>query len=128
MPDPAADVIQVLVVDDSHLMVRFLCELLESQPGIRVIGAAQSGLQAIEQVETLLPDLVLLDLQMPGMNGLAVLQHLRERFPGIKVVIITSHSDPAVREACLAHGAHGFLAKLGLPQFLPAEIQRLFQT
>lgn len=118
--------LRVFVVDDSPLSVQTICSFLETQENVAVVGTASNGRQALERVEALRPDLVLMDIQMPEMNGLEVTVRLRRDFLTTRVVIVTVHDSPAVRFTARASGAHGFVDKNRLCQELPAEIQRLF--
>ncbi len=118
--------IRTLVVDDSPNARHAICYFLETQDKIEIVGIASDGRQAIDQVEALRPDLVLMDMQMPEMNGLEATSQLRKRFPDIKVVIVTLYDSPESRTACRDSGAHGFVAKNRLHQDLPDEIHRIF--
>ncbi len=118
--------IQILVVDDSPLALQTTCSFLETQPTIEIVGTARDGRQALEQVETLRPDLVLMDIQMPEMNGLEATRQLRSHSPGTRVILVTSHDTQEARSAALASGAHGFVPKDRLHKELAAEIRRFF--
>jgi len=101
-----------------------LCEFLETLGPIKVVGTASDGRQAIERVDALEPDLVLLDYQMPETSGLEALLTLRRRHPQVRVIVVTVHDTPEVREACLACGADGFVSKTRVYSELPGEIRR----
>lgn len=120
--------IRTLVVDDSPAAVRAICSFLETQNAIEIVGTAPGGRQAIEQAETLLPDLVLLDLQMPEMNGLQVTQRLSQISPTPRVIIVTVMDSESAKEACLSSGVHGFVLKNRLYQDLPPAIRAVFPS
>jgi two-component system NarL family response regulator len=120
--------IRTLVVDDSPRARHAVCYFLETQKNIELVGTAPNGREALEQVDALRPDLVLMDIQMPEMNGLETTQQLRQRFPSTRVIMITLHDGPGVGSKCHDSGAHGFVAKSRLPQKLPAEISRVFRN
>ncbi len=88
--------IRTLVVDDSPRARHAVCYFLETQKEIQVVGTAPDGRQALEQIETLRPDLVLMNIQMPEMNGWETTEHLRARFPKTRVIMITLHDGPEV--------------------------------
>jgi HlyD family secretion protein len=120
--------IRTLVVDDSPNARHAICYFLETQENIEIVGVAGDGQQALAQVEALQPDLVLMDMQMPEMNGLEATTQLRKLFPDIRVIIVTLYDSPESRTACRDSGAHGFVAKNRLHQDLPEEIQRIFSS
>jgi two-component system, NarL family, nitrate/nitrite response regulator NarL len=120
--------VRTLVVDDSPVTVRAICSFLETQDRIEIVGTASGGRQAVEQAEILHPDLVLLDLQMPEMNGLEVTQRLSQISPASRVIIVTVLDSESTKEACLASGGHGFVLKNRLYQDLPAAIHAVFPS
>ena len=118
--------IRTLVVDDSPLSIRTICSFLETEETIEVVGTAQGGHQALEQVDALRPDLVLLDFHMPGMNGLEVTDRLVQVSPGTRIVIVTGDDRREVRRAFQAHGAHGFVSKGRIYRELAVTIRDVF--
>jgi DNA-binding NarL/FixJ family response regulator len=103
--------IGVLLVDD-HLVVRQgLRAFLEVQDDIRVVGEAGDGAQALELIDELQPDVVLLDLQMPGMDGVAVLHAMRERGDSARVLVVTSFTQPEAVLPAMRGGAAGYVYK-----------------
>jgi DNA-binding NarL/FixJ family response regulator len=115
--------IRVLVVDD-HPMVRTgLASLLNNAADIEVVGEAADGAQAVSLVDTTSPEVVLMDLSMPVMDGVAATRALRGDHPDVRVVVLTSFSDQArVREA-IAAGATGYVLKDCTPEELLAAIR-----
>ncbi|MEL7522845.1 MAG: response regulator transcription factor [Cyanobacteria bacterium J06553_1] len=103
--------IRVLLVDDQTLVRQGFRVLLEAHEDIQVVGEAQNGKQAIEQVEQLRPDLVLLDVRMPEMDGVAVTQAICQQFKEVKVLILSTfnHDDYVCR--AMQFGAMGYLLK-----------------
>lgn len=101
---------KVLVADDHPLMVEGVCEALVGE-GIEVVGVATDGTKVLPMTGRLRPDLVLLDLSMPRMDGLMCLRQLRQRFPEIQVVILSAFSDPERIEVVLRAGASGYIVK-----------------
>ena len=108
--DPKAP-IRILLVDDQPLFRRAIATLLAGQPGFEVVGEGENGLEALELARRLTPDLVLLDIEMPVMNGVETTRRIREELPAIKVVILTvSEEDDHFFDA-IRYGAHGYLLK-----------------
>jgi DNA-binding NarL/FixJ family response regulator len=109
---PAHDaIIRVLVVDDHPIVLDGVTLALGNTSWLRVAGYAKSGREAIAAVETLRPDVVLLDLRLPDMLGPEAVQALRARDPGVKIVLFTAYPDHAALDAALAAGAHGVVVK-----------------
>ena len=115
----------ILVVDDSPAMLAVVCEHF---PINAIIGTATDGLHALEQAEALRPQLILMDLRMPRMNGLEATSIIRKSFPAIRVIIMTLDDTPEIRAVCRAAGAHGFVSKLWLHRDLELEIGRVFSA
>lgn len=103
--------IRVLLVDDQPLFRRAIATLIEEQPEFTVVGEAADGLEAIEKAQALNPDLIVMDIEMPVMNGIEAVRILRDRLPSIKIVVLTvSESEDYLFEA-IRFGAHGYLLK-----------------
>jgi DNA-binding NarL/FixJ family response regulator len=106
---------RILIVDDHPLTRDALASLLGAH-GLDVVGAASDGAEAIAEAERLQPDLVLLDLSMPGMDGLAALPRLREAAPGCEVVVLTASGTEENLLAAIRGGAAGYLMKSEPPE------------
>lgn len=122
--------IRVLVVDDHELVrtgIRRLLEDRSEQAGIAVVGEAASGEEALEKVRDLHPDVVLLDLSMPGIGGLEALRRIRRHDPGVKVIILTVHSQGPLPRRLLEAGAMGYLTKGCHVDEILTAIQRVVQ-
>jgi two-component system, NarL family, response regulator DegU len=107
----------------SRISAAFLHTLrmfLEGDPTFKIVATARSGRDVISAVELWHPKVVLMDLQMPGMNGLEATEKLHQDFPEIPVIILTAHDLPIACEACMKHGAYGFVPKSQLGDELPA--------
>lgn len=108
--------IQVLIVDDIPQVRKGLATMLSlasknRQPTIEVVGEAQNGLEAIQQAQKLRPDAILMDLEMPVMNGLLATQSIKSMDPSIFVIILTIHDDPASRQEAARVGVDAFIEK-----------------
>jgi len=106
MPD-----IRVLIVDDHAILREGIRSLLERQNGITVVGEASNGREGLEQIIQLQPDIVLMDVAMPEMNGLEATREIMEKFPKIKVLILTQHDNREYIEQLLHAGAAGYVLK-----------------
>ena len=106
----------MLVVDDHAVVREGLRAFLDLQDGIEVAGEAADGREAIELAERLLPDVVLMDLVMPELDGLAAMRLLRERLPAARVIVLTSFLDDGKLLPALRAGAAGYLLKNAAPQ------------
>ena len=106
--------ITVVIADDHTILRSGLRMLLGAQPCIQVVGEADNGDQAIEQVRLKKPDVLLLDLSMPGTGGVEVAREVSKRWPRTRVVILTMHSESAYVNSALAAGACGYVLKRAL--------------
>jgi DNA-binding NarL/FixJ family response regulator len=104
-------VIKVLLADDQTLIRQGIRLLLEIEPDIQVVGQAANGRAALEQVETLHPDVVLMDVRMPEMDGVAATRLLSAQHPEVKVIILTTFEDDETVFEGLKAGARGYLLK-----------------
>jgi two-component system response regulator DesR len=102
---------RVLLADDETLLRDALASLLGLEPTLEVVGVAASGPEALALARREQPDVALLDLQMPGLDGIAVAEQLRTLVPGCASVILTSHGRPGYLKSALASGVRGFLPK-----------------
>ncbi|MFN3335557.1 MAG: response regulator transcription factor, partial [Caldilinea sp.] len=103
--------IRVLITDD-HLIVREgLRLILETAPEIEVVGEASDGAECLRCVAEAAPDVVLMDLQMPGMDGITAIGHLRREYPDVAIVILTTFNEDALMVQGLRAGARGYLLK-----------------
>ena len=103
--------VRVLVVDDQRLIRDGIASLLGLQPGIAVVGTAANGREAVERAVTLEADVVLMDVRMPEVDGIAALETLRRRAPGCRVVMLTTFDDEEYVVPALRAGAAGYLLK-----------------
>ena len=109
--DREPDVITVLLVDDQPELLRGLEMLLTLDGGVRVVGAAASAEEALALARRLRPDVVLMDVQLPGMDGITATRRLRAGSPASRVIVLTLYDDPETRRRALQAGAAAFVAK-----------------
>jgi DNA-binding NarL/FixJ family response regulator len=102
---------RILIVDDHTLLRAGLRALLTQDPGIEVVGEADNGRDAIRAVGELAPHLVLMDLTMPGMNGIEAITEIKRRYPEVRVLVLTLHKAEDYIHASLKAGADGYMLK-----------------
>jgi two-component system response regulator NreC len=115
--------ISVLIVDDHTLVRDGIRSLLELVPDIEVVGEASNGKEALDEVKELMPDVVLMDLAMPIMNGLEATRRIRREFPDIRVLALTQYDDSEYVIPVIEAGASGFVTKMAAFSELATAIQ-----
>lgn len=120
------DKLRILIVDDQRLFADGLSVVIESRaPELQVIGIAQNGSDAVAMAEEMSPDIVLMDVRMPEMDGVEATRRIHERHPEIKVLILTTFSDDEYVKHSLQYGAIGYLLKNRPAEELIASIRAL---
>ena len=114
---------RVLVADDHTLLRAGLIKLIETLNDVEVVGQAKDGLEALALAASCLPNLVLLDIAMPGMSGLEVCAQLVKSYPGIRVLMLSMHREPQYVRRALQSGAAGYLLKDSAPDELAQAIR-----
>ncbi len=102
---------RLVLADDHHLLRRGFRSLLSGEPGLEVVGEASTGLQAIEICRRLVPDLVLMDVRMPEMDGITATRQIKREQPGVSVLMVTMHENPDYLLRALDAGAAGYVLK-----------------
>lgn len=119
--------IKVLIADDHHVVRRGLLFFLKTQKDIEVVGEAKNGREAVSLVEKLSPDVVLMDLVMPEMDGIEATEQIKERWPDVKVLMLTSFSDKDHVLPALEAGASGYQLKDIEPDELVSSIRQIMR-
>ncbi len=101
----------ILLVDDHQVVRQGLRALLKVEPDLQVVGEAGDGLEAIQMVERLKPNVLVLDLMMPGVNGLEVTRQVHQRFPDTRIIVLSMHANEAYVLEALRNGAIGYVLK-----------------
>lgn len=119
--------IQILLADDHAVLRSGLRLLIENQPELNVVGEAGNGKEAVTLAQKLKPDIILLDLNMPDMDGLQALPHLREAAPSAKILVLTMHDDVSYLQEALQAGASGYVLKQAIDTELLMAIQAVIR-
>jgi NarL family two-component system response regulator LiaR len=118
--------IRVLVADDHAIVRKGICALLATEEGIEVVGEAADGQDAVEQVERLRPDVVLMDLVMPGVDGLAATRRINADWPETRILVLTSFAGVDKIMPAIKAGALGYLLKDSDPEVLVDSIRQVY--
>jgi DNA-binding NarL/FixJ family response regulator len=118
MPEARGTPFRVLLADDHNVVRQGLKRLIEEQPDMVVVGEAGDGAETIRTAQQLKPDVIVMDISMPGMNGLVATKKLKELLPRSVVVTLTRHADDAYLQELLRAGASGYVLKQSAPSEL----------
>jgi DNA-binding NarL/FixJ family response regulator len=126
MQKVSAKKIKILVADDHPVVRKGLQSCLARQERVKIVGEASDGDEALEKTRELSPDVVLMDISMPGMNGLAVTEVLRKESPAVKVLVLSVHNNRDYIFRIIQAGAHGFISKEAPPDELLRAIESVY--
>jgi two-component system nitrate/nitrite response regulator NarL len=118
---------RVVIADDHRLVLDGVKRALEADGGFEIVGETQSGTQVLPLVARTNPDLVLLDVRMPHMDGLACLDEIKRRYSSVKVVMLSASSNPELVDAALRRGASAYVIKTVNPDDLPATLRQALE-
>lgn len=119
--------VRIVLADDHHLVRTGMRALLESLPDIEVVGETGDGREAVELVRVQAPNIVLMDIAMPGLNGLDATARVVDEFPHTRVIILSMHADEEYVRQALRAGASGYLLKNAAPEELELAIQAVMR-
>jgi two-component system response regulator NreC len=117
--------IDILIADDHAIVRTGLRALLRSEPGLQLVGEATGGYEAIELVGKTRPDILILDLSMPDLDGIAVTRQLKPQYPDLRILILTVHEDEAMLREAIRAGASGYIVKHAAEAELIAAIKTI---
>ena len=117
--------IRVLVVDDFEPWRQRICSVLQTRSEFRVVAQVGDGLEAVQTAEKLQPDLIVLDIGLPNLNGLEAAKRILQVAPGAKIIFVTSNSDRDVVRAALSAGAQGYVLKIDAGPELLTAVQKV---
>src|SRR6056297_236085 len=117
--------IRVLIADDHAIVREGLRRILTDEPSIELVGEAADGFEAARMARELKPDIVLLDLSMPGRGGIDALSDIRHGSPKSKILILSMHPEDQYAIRCLREGADGYLTKESAPELLTEAIRKI---
>ena len=118
---------RVVLADDHQLMLAGIRRALEADGGFEIVGETRSGQQVVPLVAKTQPDLVLLDVRMPGKDGLACLDEIRQRYPDVRVVMLSAFQNEHMIESALQRGATAYVVKNIDPSDLPSTLRQAFE-
>jgi two-component system response regulator NreC len=116
---------RILIADDSDAVRRGVVRLLASETAWQICGEARDGSEAVEKARELLPELILLDISMPGMNGLEAARLLRQEMPAVKIIVISQHDSNHMLPQVIAAGGDGCVDKGQLSVELVSSIRKI---
>jgi DNA-binding NarL/FixJ family response regulator len=119
--------VRILVVEDYEPFQRFVRSLLQDRPELQIIGEVSDGLAAVEKVQELRPDLILLDIGLPTLNGIQVARRIREISPTSKILFVSENRSMDIIEEALSTGAGGYVVKAGGARELLAGIKAVLE-
>jgi DNA-binding NarL/FixJ family response regulator len=120
--------VRILVVDDHEPFRRFVSSTLSEQTNLRVIGEVADGLEAVHQAEALQPDLILLDIGLPGLNGIEAARRIGELVPNARIIFLTQESSADVVREAFSLGAWGYVIKLQAGEELLIAVESVMQN
>jgi DNA-binding NarL/FixJ family response regulator len=119
--------VRVLVVDDFELFRQFVVSTLRERPELQIIGEASDGLEAVHKAEELQPDVIVLDIGLPALNGIEAAKRIHSVVPDAKILFLTQNNDADVVRAALSNGARGYVLKLDANKHLLHAVEAVLQ-
>jgi DNA-binding NarL/FixJ family response regulator len=120
--------VRILVVGDHKEWRQQICSVLAAQPELEVIGEASDGLEAVQKAAGLKPDLILLDIGLPGLNGIEVARRICQQSPGVKILFVSGNNDPELIRGAPSNGAQGYVLKVDVSTKLLPTLKEILQS
>jgi DNA-binding NarL/FixJ family response regulator len=120
-------VVRILLVDDHPVVRQGLRTLLHGRSELEVVDEASDGLEAVEKVNSSRPDVVVLDVTMPRMNGIEACRIIKQKNPGLEILFVTQHDSPQMMREALNAGARGYVVKSNLARDLVEAVEAVSQ-
>jgi RNA polymerase sigma factor (sigma-70 family) len=111
MPNEVIETIRIMLADDHPLFLEGLKLMLGKEPGFELCGVATNGREVLDTLPETLPDLILLDINMPKMNGLETIKYIKQSYPSMKIIMLSGYFDEAIIKEAKSKGANGYLLK-----------------
>lgn len=118
---------RILLVDDHPIVLHGLNEVLCWMDGVEVVAEAENGFRALDLLRSTAPDIVMLDLSMPGLNGIGLAKRILAEFPRIRVIVLTGHEDRAYANQAMQIGVHGYVLKRSLTDNLAHAVRAVLR-
>lgn len=118
---------KIVLADDHHIVRQGLCALLEDESDFSVVGEAATGVEAVQHVERLQPDVLVVDVMMAGLDGLEATRQVKERFPDTRVIVLSMHTNEAYVLEALRAGAEGYVLKSDTSTDLVSAIRQVLR-
>jgi DNA-binding NarL/FixJ family response regulator len=119
--------IRLIVVEDFAPFRKLICSILGKEPGLQIIAEVSDGLEAVRQAEALKPDLILLDIGLPTLNGIAAARQIRKLAPESKIIFVSQEFSPDVVQEALNLGARGYVLKTRVASDLLAAVEAVLE-
>jgi DNA-binding NarL/FixJ family response regulator len=127
LPLEPMSIVRIVIVEDFVAFRRSICSILEKNENLQVICEASDGLEAVRKAEELKPNLVLLDIGLPKLNGLRVAREIRRLAPECKIIFVSQESSPDLVQEALSLGAQGYVAKARVGRDLLVAVEEVLQ-
>lgn len=107
----SSEKIKLFIVDDHQMMIDGIGSLISGEQKFEIVGTALNGLEALLKIEKTLPDILITDVSMPGMGGIELCARTKQKFPHVKILVLTMYNDREIVNEIIASGAHGYILK-----------------